>query len=60
MGVIRMEVVVENKPVNCILDVIGVNDELLWAFHRTLRDATGNATGAELPLGVVKVCVRPV
>ena len=33
--------VVDDKPVYCLLDVLGVHDELLWAYHRTLRNATG-------------------
>ena len=41
LGVVRIEVVVDDKPVYCLLDVLGVHDELLWAYHRTLRNATG-------------------
>ena len=41
MRVVCIEVVVDDKPVYCLLDVLGVQDELLWAYHRTLRNATG-------------------
>ena len=41
LEVVRIEVVVDDKPVCCLLDVLGIHDELLWAYHRTLRIATG-------------------
>ena len=41
LGVVRIEMVIDDKSVYCLLDVLGVHDELLWAYHRTLRNATG-------------------
>ena len=32
---------VDDKHVYCLLDVLGVHDELIWAYHRTLLNATG-------------------
>ena len=33
LGVVRVEVVVDDKPVYCLLNVL-VHNELLWAYHR--------------------------
>ena len=41
LGVVCIEVVVDDKLLYCLFDVIGVHDELLWAYHRTLRNAKG-------------------
>ena len=41
LEVVPVEVVVDDKPVDCLLDILGVHDELLWAYHRTLTNATG-------------------
>ena len=58
LEVVRIEVVVDDKPVYCLLDVLGVHDELIWAYKRTSRNATGKRDLSRL--GVVKVCVRPL
>ena len=41
LGVVRIEMVVDDKPGYGLLDVVGVYDELLRAYHQTLRNATG-------------------
>ena len=41
LEVFRLEVVVDDKPVYCVLDVISAHGELLWAYHRSLRNASG-------------------
>ena len=42
LKVIRIEVVVDDKPIYCLLDVlVGVHDELLRAYNRSLRNAAG-------------------
>ena len=41
LGIVRIEVVVDEEPVYCLLDVLGVHDELLRAYYRSLRNAAG-------------------
>ena len=41
LGVVRIQVVVDDKPVYCLLDILDVHDEFLYAYHRSLRNATG-------------------
>ena len=41
LGVVLIEVVVDDKPVYCLLYVLGVHDELLQAYRRSLRNAAG-------------------
>ena len=41
LGVVRIEVVVDGKSVYCLLDVLGVHDELLRAYHQSLTNAAG-------------------
>ena len=43
LEVVRIEVVVDDKPVYCLLDVLSLHDELLWANHRSLGNATGKS-----------------
>ena len=39
LGIVRIEVVVNGKLVYCLFDVLGVHDELIWAYHRSLKNA---------------------
>ena len=41
LGVVRIEVGVDDKLVYCLVDILGVHNELLLAYHRSLRNATG-------------------